>query len=596
MIGTDVDGTRSLSAIGRARTFLPLLDPDGTASIRTSLLLPLLARVRRLPDGNLANADQLITLCAPGGRLRTLLDLARGSPGIPLTLVIDPGLLDALADLALGVEPFPLGTRGGEAGGDTPAVDNDSDGDAKARVSSVPGGLAAFVRTDPVGEEPFDQRTVRLWLRDLVLLTQRTPVWATGYAQPDLAALPTQASPDDSLDPVPVRVADRLRTATTRATTATLSSFDIDATPVWWPPQGYAGDTALTRASGMVQTSILGSASLPNRPEGSSSLVEVKTTNGVADVVVDIATYRDGGPAPGDQDSALQVRQRIAAETALQSLALTAQGRRGGSATVVLGRFWDPGTQWSSAAFFSAFSTPWLRTYTTQEQLDRNLEEYDGSAVVPETVLLSALPGEVVRSVARLDRLSEVLTELVRGATVTDALDLFYDEVAATALSQRWRARPQRAQAYARRNARALVDELNAVSVEIPSFVTLSSRSGSFGVTISNGTEQPVTVGVDFDSGGDRFTLPDVDAIRVGAGERRTVLVDASVTEVAVDEVTARLTTASGSHFGRPTTFTLRTSVLGVVIWVALGAGAGFVLLVFLRQSLRRSRTSRAAE
>ncbi len=600
VIGTDVDGSRSLSATGRARTFLPLLSADG-ARVQTSLLWPLLAPVRRVAGGRLGNGDRLVALCAPGGRLRTLLDMARSSGPVPLTLVLDPGLLDALGEIARGTTSSPLAEQDGAAGTPsfgTPSFDTPSPG-ASGSTAGTPdqvpgaGALAEFVQTEPV-DESADQRTARLWLRDLVAFTPDVSVWATGYDQPDLAALPTRESPDVSIEPLTVRTADRLRAATNRATTATLSSLNISATSLWWPPGGYTDTAALTRASPTVRASIVGAGSLPGRPETGSSLLQVDTAGGVADVVVNDPTYLDGGPGPGDTDSALQVRQRIAAETALQSLALTAQGRRFGGATVVLSRFWDPGAQWGQAAFFTAFSTSWTRMATTQEQLDRPLVTYEGAAAVPPSAGPPPLPAELTRAAALIDRRSGLLGELLRGPAVTDSVTLFYDEVTTTALSQYWRARPGRGQAYARRSARALAGQLQSVSVEIPTFVTLSSQSGRFGITITNRLDQAVTVGVDFDSGSGRFTLPDVAPIAIGPGERRTILVSASVTDVAVDQVTAHLTTVSGDHFGPAATFTLRTSVLGVVIWIALGAGAGFVLLVVLRRSVRRVRTGRA--
>lgn len=186
-----------------------------------------------------------------------------------------------------------------------------------------------------------------------------------------------------------------------------------------------------------------------------------------------------------------------------------------------------------------------------------------------------------------------MLGELLRDPSATDAAALRYDEVTATAISQRWRSQPELAERFGRRSARSLAEQLGSVSVEIPSFVTLSGDSGSFGVTINNGMDQAVTVGVGFKSDTGRFSLPNIEPVAIGAGESRTVLVDASVSEVAVGEVTARLVTVERSTFGSPTRFTLRTSPLGVVIWIALGAGAGFVLLVVARRSLRQRRTRR---
>lgn len=607
VLGTDEDGTRSLSATGRARTFLPLLNSagivGGAARVRTSLLWPLLAPVRRVADGRVINTDQLISLTSAGGRLRTLLDMARDSSGMPLTLVLDPGLLDALGEIARGTTLAPLADAAPTDGPGSPptsdAVPGDGDGDGDSRAMrdplTGPGALAEFVRTEPTGNESAGQRAARVWLRDLVGLAQDVPVWTTGYAQPDLAALPTRESRDLSLDPLRVPVADRLRAASDRATAATLQSLGITAASVWWPPEGYADGTGVTRAAGDVSASIVGAGSLPDRSDD-APLLQVDTTAGLADVVVDDPAYLDGGPGPGDTDSALQVRQRIAAQTALQSLDLTARGQRSGNAAVVLSRAWEPGPQWAGSDFFSAFSTPWVSGTTTQDQLDGRVPTYEGTVVAPATELAMPLPADVVRSAALVDRRSSVLSELLRGPAVTGAVELFYDEATSIALSQRWRPRPRRGEVYARRSARALADELASVSVEIPPFVTLSSQSGQFGITITNGLDEAVTVGVDFDSGSGRFTLPDVEPIAVGPGERRTVRVSASVTDVAVDEVTARLTTVDGNSFGPPTRFTLRTSVLGVAIWIALGAGAGFVLLVVLRRSVRRVRTSRSGQ
>ncbi len=574
VLGTDETGTRSLSATGRARTFVPLVQPGDASVMRTSLLWPLMSPVRRVADGRVINADRLLRLCGPGGRLRTLLDLAARAPGAPLTLMLDPALLDALGDLATGTANRPV-----EDVGDGPDL-------------TAPGALAEYVRTTP-NEESSAQRTARTWLRDLLVLAERVPVMVSGYAGPDLAALPTRASPDVAFDPVPVPVGRRLRAVVDQATAATLRSLDLTATPLWWPPGGYADTLALTRAAPSVAASVVTAESLPLRLDAGAALLRVDTATSPAIVVVDDPAYLDGGPGPGDTDSALQVRQRIAAETALQALDLASQGRRIGNAAVVLDRRWDPGVQWAGSAFFTAFSTSWTRVETLSQQLDRRLPVYGGEPVVPAIPEATPLPAAVVEAAAVVDRRSRVLAELLRGTTVTETAMLRADKAASVAISHRWRDQPRRGAAYARRTARSLVEDLRSVSVEVPSFVTLSSRSGRFGITITNQLDSAVSVGVDFDAG--RFTLPDISPLRIGAGERRTVLVSASVTDVAVAQVRARLTTVDGSQFGRPATFTLRTSTLGVAIWIALGAGAGFVVLLVLRRSWRQARSSRVA-
>ena len=581
VIGTDADGFRSATATGRARSFLPSLGADSTARVHTSVLWPLMARVRRVSDGGLANADWLVQLCAPGGRLRTMLDLARISTDAPLTLLVEPGLLNALGQLARGTLPGGSETTGDEPESPEPGADPDS---AES--------LAEYVSMAPADGESIDQQTVRIWLRDLIDLAAETPVWATGYSEPDLAALPTDVSTDESTDPVNVGAADRLRTAAERATIATLRSLGLTAARVWWPPRGVADERGLTRAAAQVNASVLTSSSVPERASTAPSTLEIDTAGGSAAVVVDDAAYLDGGPGPGDTNSALQVRQRIAAETALLSLSLTSQGRRSGNATVVLGRAWEPGDQWAAANFDDAFTTPWSRPTRTSAQLDTAEDGYQADQLAAQD-FAGPLPASVLDQAALLDRRSRVLGELLRDPSATDAAALRYDEVTATAISQRWRSQPELAERFGRRSARSLAEQLGSVSVEIPSFVTLSGDSGSFGVTINNGMGQAVTVGVGFKSDTGRFSLPNIEPVAIGAGESRTVLVDASVSEVAVGEVTARLVTVERSTFGSPNRFTLRTSPLGVVIWIALGAGAGFVLLVVARRSLRQRRTRR---
>jgi hypothetical protein len=583
VIGTDADGFRDTTATGRARTFLPSLAAGSPAQVSTSVLWPLLARVRRVSDGGVANADRLVELVAAGGRLRAMLDLARMSPGAPLTLLLDPGLLHALGQLARGTLP---------GGGDESVADeeelpeSDSEPTAGAAVS-----LAEYVREEPADGESTDQQTARVWLRDLLDLALDVPVWATGYAEPDLAALPTEIGPDESADPVKVGAADRLRTAADRATAATLRSLGLTAARIWWPPRGIADGRALTRAAAQAGATVLTASSLPQRSSTEASALVVDTPGGPAAVVVDDEAYLDGGPGPGDTNSALQVRQRVAAETALMSLALTSQGRRSGNATVVLGRAWKPGDEWATVDFDDAFTTPWSRPTTTSAQVDNAREAYRADSLDAQNPA-EPLPGSVLDEAALLDRRSRVLGELLRDPGATDEAALFYDELTATAISQRWRGQPDLAERFGRRSARSLAEQLRSVSVEIPSYVTLSSDSGSFGVTINN-LNRAVTVGVDFRSNSGTFSLPGIEPVAIGAGESRTILVDAAISEVALDQVTARLVTVEGSTFGPPTRFTLRTSPLGVVIWIALATGAGFVFLVVARRSLRQRRASR---
>ncbi|AWB93947.1 hypothetical protein C3E78_18000 [Aeromicrobium chenweiae] len=56
--------------------------------------------------------------------------------------------------------------------------------------------------------------------------------------------------------------------------------------------------------------------------------------------------------------------------------------------------------------------------------------------------------------------------------------------------------------------------------------------------------------------------------------------------------LTAHLVTADGTDVGSPTTFKVRSSSIGTVLWVAMGLAALFVLASLVRRFHRRRRTA----
>jgi hypothetical protein len=120
--------------------------------------------------------------------------------------------------------------------------------------------------------------------------------------------------------------------------------------------------------------------------------------------------------------------------------------------------------------------------------------------------------------------------------------------------------------------------------------VTLSSDAGFFPITLTNGLDHPVTVGavVTDDDG-----LLSVDAVEPQVLEPRTqvtLTVSVNAPSVGVTTVTVRLVTETGQAFGDPTTFPLRSSQVGTVIWYAMGAVGVFLLLLVGRRIWRRLR------
>ena len=97
------------------------------------------------------------------------------------------------------------------------------------------------------------------------------------------------------------------------------------------------------------------------------------------------------------------------------------------------------------------------------------------------------------------------------------------------------------------------------------------------GVRVATGAAH----GLEFDAG---------DPVTVGPGERQTVTVDTTVGDNRVTPAQAYLVTRHGDRFGAPLKFSLRTSVVGMVIWGVL-ALAGLILVVAItRRIVRRVR------
>jgi hypothetical protein len=99
-----------------------------------------------------------------------------------------------------------------------------------------------------------------------------------------------------------------------------------------------------------------------------------------------------------------------------------------------------------------------------------------------------------------------------------------------------------------------------------------------------------VTVGVRITADDGSMTFADIRPVDLRRDESTTLTVRTQAAEVGVIGVTATLTTPSGRAFGQPATISLRTSVVGVVVWVALAAAVTLVGLAVIRRLRRRDR------
>jgi hypothetical protein len=235
---------------------------------------------------------------------------------------------------------------------------------------------------------------------------------------------------------------------------------------------------------------------------------------------------------------------------------------------------------------FDELDTPWVRS--------ASLAGLAGTGRPPRVVATEqdlvpgALPSSVLKEAARLRRRAITLEAL----TGQDAALPYYLQNAVFAVSSAWREAPEAAVGLVAENIETIDQRLDLLSIQGPQAVTLSSNSGSFPITLTNELDSPVTVGADIYDEENLLAVADIQAQEIAPGSQETITVDVEAPQVGTTTVFARLVTESGRRFGAPISFPLRSSVIGEVIWYAMGAAGIFVLLLFVR---RRGRGLRPA-
>jgi hypothetical protein len=551
VLATDPLGGRSTA--GRARSLIPLM-PEESPRVGVSTIWPFRSTVVRDADGMYEDEEELIDDVSPGGRLRTMLDLAQTSGGISISLLVDPAVLDALHRIASGDTMRPRGP-----------------GSPSASPSTTGDNALESIRAPTMGQRRADD-----FLNDLSALGSDNQVWTEGYGAPDLTSFKGYDS-------------DRLCRTITRATHATLTGdLGLDASRVYLPT-GVLDPEALN-ALGRKITTFVGSDQVKHWQPSDGPVGYVHGGGSRARVVVADEDLLTGGPEPGPTDTALQMRQRLLSEAAVLSLEAEANGSpRAPSLVMLPDDTWDPGRNATSSDFFSAFDAPWMYpTRLTEELADRPRQgarhlrvrqHVDGREDPP-------LPSSLARSADQV-RGRGVIMYAITGDD--RSLLRYYDQAASLTVGEQWRVDPDASQEIADETIKQLDAQIGNVTIAAPEFVTLSSSSGQFPLTITNELDWPVTVGVRLDAEDGGVSIADDQVIDVDPNQSTTVNVEVNAEDVSVSEVTARLTTPAGRPFGAPTTFNMRSSVVGTVIWIALGA-AGAIIVFAVARRIRRSR------
>lgn len=536
VLGTDPDGTRSNDAIARATTFLPSIAP-GQQPVPTSVVWPFLMPDSRDAAGNYSDPLATLTLIGVGGRVRNQLDLAKTLPPRSSTILLDPALLVGLDDIA-NKRQLPKDVELTET--------------QTSVAESFRQELLAYVRTQNV--------------------------WILGFDRPDVLAL--AGSPD---------LRRELAKAVDAATRSVLTTDPLVGRRVTWPTKNGTTAGLLSAERGDGETpAIVTPGSVPGWERRLGSLVSYKSTSGPMPLLVnDVMTG-----VPGDS-TVVGLRQRILSEAALAGLQRAFDSTSKADAITIIDPKWNPGPQAAAAGLAAVFSTPFVSGATLDDLLAQQVSKYEGR--VPTSSKVRTVSRAQLEAAAELVEAANALTSIV---TEDQALEASYSTEVASLLSVRWRTNPPLGISVSNNYASRAMAELSKIQIEGPPSVTLSSSSGGFPLTIINDTVHDIRVGVDLDSSNPALNVPPVKDVAIAAGERKTLTVNIDLGRQSTTQLTAHLTSPDDTEIGVPAVFNVRSSKIGVVLWVAIGLAGVFVLVAMFRRFHRRrtSTTERPAD
>ena len=534
ILGTDVDGTRGATAIGRATTFLPLVSDSSPELVSAGVVWPFLMPDRRKPDGKYADPQALISLVARGGRLRNQLDAATAIRARASTVIVDPALLVGLDDVSRG-RRLPDGVTMNEA----------------------------------------ERQAAKRFLGDLVGLARRDACWVLDFDRPDLLGITQSPS------------AGQLTEVVERATATTLARFQLTGRGLSWPTSSGVTAPLLSAVRGSGERPVLVNAdSLPGWERRDGSLVQYQARSGPMPLLVDDAL--DTG-VPG-QATTTTLRQRMLSEAALASLQSGADPESRADAVAVIDPAWNPG-EFDNDPLDEVFDAPFVDGVSLEDFMNEPLAQYEGT--VPRSAEATPISDEQIEAAAAAASTSDLIGRITPDSSDVEAgraLDI------AQVLGVRWRELPTEGLAAARAAERRADRDLARISIESPDAVTLSSSKGSFPITISNDTDHPVRVGVLIGSSNPSLSVPDAEPVDIAAGERHTLTIAIDVGQQSSATLTAVMITPGGESFGEPAVFNVRSSRVGAALWAAIGVAAAFVVIALARRFRRPARVSEPSQ
>ncbi|MFL6097636.1 MAG: DUF6049 family protein, partial [Blastococcus sp.] len=593
-----VDGDQR--RVGELPTYLVQPPVVPAASTAVGWLWPLTERSHRGPTGEFLD-DGLADSIGPDGRLDRALAVIERLPGttapggtqivpaIPVTLAIDPALVEELELMAAG--PYAVdGVAGAGRGTDAAA--------AFLRR------LVAVAAVHPVVALPYGDVDVdSLHAAGLSSVVLRSLPGSSGAAAQDpvpdrAAASPT---PTGQTGGAPTPTADGAAGARILA-----DALDVKPrTDLAWAADGTVRPDALVSLrSGGIDRLVLSSAGLTEGEtavglSGSRATAHTSVTTGAGPVetlVADPTLSAIVGTAEQAPGGARMAEQRYLAELAVLSL----QAPAGTEQTVLVAppRDVDAGPEGAGAMMADTAGFLWLRPSGTDELLASpaapagDLAAPDGPAGLDPAGLADITAAEALR-------------EDLAGAVVDnpDAALQAYDAAIARTTSVAWRtdAAGFRDAAHAMRSTMERLRSRVTLLAPADGTYSLGSSDAPLVLTVRNDLPVAVRVLLEVKARGNRgLSISDIGAQTLAPGQRTTLQVPTQVRQSGGFAVSAQLTTPSGAPLGDRISLQVKSTTYGSISLLITVGAAALLGLLFLRRLInfvfRRRRAATAPE
>lgn len=515
-------------------TYLPWF-PRGELGQRTYTpikvvwLWPFVDWPARSASGTLLDERTPLELSS-GGRLDALATIAQSHPRV-VSPIADPALLQTAAAMTTGYQVIRDG-----------------------RVVIGDRGEAA--------------NTWLTTLRDI----SGEPMWVMPYADIDASA-----SQRAELDTEVVR-------SVTQSGSVAQRSFGEEVQPgLYWAPFGRLDSpTANLLSSAGVSTVILSASALPDeQPITPTGRATLGTSLGALDAVLIDPTLATLLTTPQQSTSeVLLARQRFLAETALIATEVTEETD---VRTIVIAPRnvrWNPNPDFINPLLRASLRSAWM-TPTSLDALlaalppgiPRDRAGYGDRARAAE------LPEQYLTQVRRVAQRIELFSSILDNPGGTTEP---FAEALLRAQSSAWRSEPETGVTLLRSIRTEINDVIGQVRVLSTGNITFSGDVGRVPITIANDLDQSVTVGLRLVGNPTaRISAQDVTEIRIEAGRKASVDVDARVIGGEPLNVNVQLLTPENQVYGTPTTIQVNsTAYARAASWVVIAAFIALTLFV----------------